>query len=544
MRGFEQPLRLLSAFLIALSFSPLMVEAQSKARAVDGEVVITYKNRPSVSALGSAMSSNSLSLKNTPESSSLMVLKKDSAEISATSKIREVTPEYRAEIDELCKKLQSDGVADRCEPNYILHAYATPNDPLYSQMYGLSRINAPGAWDLTTGSSSVIVAVIDTGIDLNHADLAGRIISGQDFVDNDFVPQDGNGHGTHVSGTIAAAGNNGSGTTGINWDTRILAIRVLDSNGDGTLSAVASGIDYARLNGASIINLSLGGDSDSTILRDAVENANDAGIFISIAAGNESNNNNTTGSYPANYNLTGTVSVAATDENDNLAYFSNFGSTTVHLGAPGVSIVSTVPSFVAGSGYSSFSGTSMAAPHVAGVAALMKSLNPNLTGSQIKGTMLANVDLVGALSGKTITGGRLNAYRAALAVQNGQISDGSGNDPGPGTDPGDDGGETATIDLIDITKRTQKTIRLVGFLSDSLGDVVIGDSVAVYCNGKLVKQVVTDVDGAFIYSRARQKRGNLFCAAVASNGVESAELKILPYKAKKKAQRRNSRRRH
>lgn len=318
---------------------------------------------------------------------------------------------------------------------------ATPNDPRYSSQWGLhnvgqtggrsdSDIDAPEAWNTTTGSRSIIVGVIDTGIDYNHPDLAANIwrntreiagngidddgngyrddVRGWDFANNDADPFDDNAHGTHVAGIIGAVGNNGVGVSGVAWNVQLMPLKFLTANGSGSTSAAVMAINYAVANGAKILNNSWGGGGFNSALNDAVARARAAGVIFVAAAGNEANNNDVNPSYPANINVDNVISVAATDSSDRLASFSNFGATTVDIAAPGVGILSTTPN----NNYSSFSGTSMATPFVAGAAALVWSANPTLTYSQVIGRLYSSVDVVAGLSGKVATGGRLNVNRA------------------------------------------------------------------------------------------------------------------------------------
>ena len=268
------------------------------------------------------------------------------------------------------------------EPNYIRYLNATtPNDPLFSRLWGLNNtgqsvsgtsgtagadVDGPEAWDVTQGSSTVVIAVIDTGVDYNHPDLAGNIwsnpgevagnridddnngyaddIRGWDFVDNDNEPMDVQGHGTHVSGTIAAMGNNSIGVTGVCWQAKIMPLRIFDAFGGSATSArIIAAVGYAVNKGAKIINASFGGPDYSQAEYDALSSANSAGVLFVAAAGNETANNDTTPCYPAGYNLPNIISVAATDQNDELTYFSNYGATSVHVAAPGQNIYSTVP---------------------------------------------------------------------------------------------------------------------------------------------------------------------------------------------------------
>nr|WP_261360822.1 S8 family peptidase [Aeoliella straminimaris] len=332
------------------------------------------------------------------------------------------------------------------EPNYTLRITQLPNDPAFTDMWGLENsgqsggttdadIDANWAWDVTTGSGNTVVAVIDTGVDYNHPDLASNMwvnageipgdgidndgnnyvddVFGYDFINHDGDPMDDQGHGTHVAGTIGAAGNNGLGVTGINWNVQVMALKFLGADGSGTTQDAIEAIYYARDNGADVINASWGGDPYSQALYDAIAATRDADQIFVAAAGNGNLfgigiNNDDTPFYPSGYELENILSVAATDHNDQLATFSNYGATTVDLAAPGVNILSTV----IGTGYDYNSGTSMAAPHVAGVAALVSDLNPSWTSDQVIQQILSSVDPLPNLQGLVSTGGRLNVASA------------------------------------------------------------------------------------------------------------------------------------
>lgn len=302
-------------------------------------------------------------------------------------------------VDQMLQAYKNNPNVEYAEPNYYFHAAWTPNDPAFSQQYGPQKIQAPRAWDITRSNSNVKIAIIDTGVQANHPDLSGKVINGYDFVDGDNVPQDGNGHGTHCAGIAAAATNNGIGMAGVAPEAKILAVRVLNNSGSGTLNNVANGIIYAADQGAQVISLSLGGSSGSSTLQNAVNYAWNKGSVVVAAAGNS---NTTAPSYPAYYDKA--IAVASTDSSDNRSYFSNYGS-WVDVAAPGSSIYSTYIT----STYRSLSGTSMATPHVAGVAGLLAAQGRNNV--QIRAAIENSADQISG-TGTYWTHGRVNAYKA------------------------------------------------------------------------------------------------------------------------------------
>lgn len=340
--------------------------------------------------------------------------------------------------------LLRDPNVEYAEPNINFTTAATPNDPRFNSLYGLHNtgqtggsndadIDAVEAWDIQTGSD-IIVAVLDTGVDYNHPDLSANIwsnggeipnngldddnngyvddVRGWDFANSDNNPMDDNNHGTHVSGTIAARGNNGTGITGVNWSARVMPLKFMNAAGVGNLAGAISAIQYAIDNGARVINASWGGPGFSNALNNAVGAANNAGILFVAAAGNNSANTDVSPNYPAGFNQANILSVAATDATDGLAGFSNFGANSVDLGAPGVSILSTIRN----NGYASFNGTSMAAPHVAGAAALILASNPTMSLSALKNTIMNSTDPIAALAGRSVSGGRLNVFNAVSSI--------------------------------------------------------------------------------------------------------------------------------
>ena len=337
------------------------------------------------------------------------------------------------------------------QPNFIYRTQATANDPRFNELYGLTKIQAPLAWDTTTGSPSVIVAVIDLGVDYNHEDLSANMwrnpgetglnsigqdkatnaidddgngyvddVFGIDTINHDSNPMDDGGHGTHVSGTIGGVGNNSTGVVGVNWNVRMMAIKSHGADGNGTSASVVEAFQYVammRRRGVNVrvTNNSWGGAPEAPdydqALKDAIDAAGNTGILTVCAAGNSARDNDALPFYPASYDSPSIMSVAASDQNDNRAGFSSRGATSVDLAAPGVLILSTLRN----STYGFFSGTSMATPHVSGAAALLWAHAPYLTVSQVKATLMNNVDVLPQWAGLTVTGGRLNLARA---VQN------------------------------------------------------------------------------------------------------------------------------
>jgi subtilisin family serine protease len=271
-------------------------------------------------------------------------------------------------VEEALEIYQSDPDVEYAEPNYLRYAAATtPNDTFFSNLWGLNNINALEAWDITTGNSNVVVAVLDSGVDYNHPDLAANIWTNQaeitgtpgvdddsngkiddargwDFVDDDNDPMDSDDHGTHVAGTIAAEGNNSAGITGVVWTAQIMPLRFLDAFGSGTVADAIEAIDYAIDNGAKIINASYGSYTFSPLERDAIATARDAGILFVAAAGNDNwNNDSATKHYPSSYDLANIIAVAATDQSDARASFSNYGVKSVDVAAPATFILSARP---------------------------------------------------------------------------------------------------------------------------------------------------------------------------------------------------------
>lgn len=337
------------------------------------------------------------------------------------------------------------GEIEAVQPNFYYRLLAAPNDPQYPNagMYGLSRISAPSAWDLTTGSAAVVVANIDTGVRYTHEDLAANMWTnagetagngvdddgngfvddfyGYDFRYNDANPIDENGHGTHTAGTIGAVGNNALGVVGVNWNVRIMAIKIYSPSGtDSTSAMLVNAYNYVRLMKNRGVNIRVTNNSYGDCpeacgydqaTKDALDALGEAGVLNVFAAGNNGRDIDAAAPfYPASYALPSILSVASSTSTDARSGFSNFGPTSVDLAAPGSGIYSTTSG--SNASYGSSSGTSMAAPHAAGAAALLAAHNPNLSAASLKATLMNTVDALAAWNGVVKSGGRLNVDRA------------------------------------------------------------------------------------------------------------------------------------
>ncbi|MBB1288125.1 S8 family serine peptidase [Pseudoalteromonas sp. SR43-6] len=344
--------------------------------------------------------------------------------------------------------LKSHQAIEYVEPDYQVSIARTPDDPRFDELWGLNNdgqtggtadadIDAVEAWDISTGSRDVVVGVIDTGIDYSHSDLASNMwvnsseIPG-DGIDNDgngFIddvhginaitdsgdPMDDEGHGTHVSGTIGASGGNGIGVVGVNHEVSLVGCKFLDAAGSGSTSDAIKCIDYMvslKNSGVNlrVLNNSWGGGGYSQALADAIASSEAADLLFVAAAGNDTIDNDVNPHYPSNYENASVLSVASTDQTDGISWFSHYGLTSVDMGAPGSAILSTTP----GESYASYSGTSMATPHVAGAAALVLSINPELSTQELKDLLMNSGDVNAALQGVTVAGTRLNVNQALI----------------------------------------------------------------------------------------------------------------------------------
>jgi subtilisin family serine protease len=417
-----------TAVVIGVGAGSLPAAPQQSPNAVKGELLVGFAAGVSRSDQNAILNdAGATSKKRFGQIDAVLVKVKDGEETTVT------------------KLLSSEPRVSYVEPNHVVSIAVTPNDPSFSQLWGLHNtgqtggtndkdIDAPEAWDSATGDPNIVVAVTDTGVDFSHPDLSSQrwvnsldpvgggdddgngLVddwSGWDFVNGDNDPFDDHRHGTHVSGTIGASGNNGVGVVGVNWNVKIMALKFLNSAGSGTTADAIAATLYAADHGADVSSNSWGGGPYDQGLLDAIEYGASRGMLFVAAAGNDGFNNDATPTYPATYSADAVLAVAATDHNDGLAFFSSYGAKSVDLGAPGVGILSTTP----GNTYGSFDGTSMATPHVAGAAALVEDRFPEATLYGIKALLMNAVDPASSLAGRTVTGGRLNIGNA-LACDN------------------------------------------------------------------------------------------------------------------------------
>ncbi len=417
--------------IAVLTTTALVTQANTnQVEAVPGEYVVRLK--PNMMEMSTQALSKTLGayVKSTIPSQNIVVVKK---------------PVFESTLSAV-KTLALNPNVDIAEPNYIYRASRTSDDPMFGNLWGMKNIGqkdssgkegvagvdigAEQAWDIATGSDQMVVAVIDTGIDFNHPDLVANLwtneaeakgmvgvdddnngvvddIHGYNAITGTGNAQDDQGHGSHCAGTIGAKGNDGKGIVGVNWDVKLMAVKFLSAEGSGTLEDAVKAIDYATKMGAKVMSNSWGGGGFSQALFDVIKKTNETGAIFIAAAGNDNNNNDSRPSYPATYDVPNMISVAAIDNKGAKASFSSYGKRTVHVGAPGVNVYSST-----GGAYASWSGTSMATPHVAGIAALVWSHESALTNVELKNRILATARPIAGLKGKTRTGGLANAFYA------------------------------------------------------------------------------------------------------------------------------------
>jgi len=411
---------------MAQTEKPEILKAPAQPQTVPGELIIKFG--PQITDIESSQLLQEVGLQS--------IKTVDALNIKICQNLTEKT------IDQVIIECNASSEIEYAEPNYKVYALEKPNDPDYTRLWGLNNtgqtggandadIDAEEAWDVQKGSRQIIVGVIDTGIDYNHEDLQLNMwrnlaevpnnnvdddnngyvddYFGWDFYNQDKDPNDDNEHGTHVSGTIGAIGNNAIGVVGVNWKVSLMALKFLNQQGSGSTSDAIEAIVYASDMGANILNNSWGGGGESQALKDAIIYAKNKGVLFIAAAGNDSKNTDLDPNYPSNYNVENVISVAASTDNDKLAGFSNYGEKTVDLAAPGEFIYSAVPN----NRYASFSGTSMATPHVAGAAALIwANYLPDSDWENVKFRLFGAADYLFNLQTKNLLDGRLNVNAA------------------------------------------------------------------------------------------------------------------------------------
>ncbi len=404
---------------------------QPEPEAIPGEFLVTFAPSVRISKIKDAalLSESGTFVRSTIADMNIAIVVRPSFELRNTS----------------VELLKADPNVVRVTPNFVYRANKIPNDALYGKLWGMNNtgqtdskqigvagfdIGAEKAWEMTTGSPEVLVAIIDTGIKYDSPDLAPNMwvnqaeqngttgvdddangyvddIHGYNFVSNTGDPMDDHGHGSHCAGTIGGKGNDGAGVVGVNWDVKMMGVKFLAEDGSGTLENAVKSIAYATQMGAKILSNSWGGGGFSQELKDVIDASSVAGAVFVAAAGNSSSNNDSNPAYPASYDTPNMIAVSAIDNRGLLANFSSYGKTKVHVGAPGVNILS-----VTTKGFESWSGTSMATPHVSGIAALLLSYEPGLTNLEIKDRILKTAVPIKGLKNKVSTGGLANAFTA------------------------------------------------------------------------------------------------------------------------------------
>jgi len=447
-----------------LLFSPLpalaSVQNASENEYVPGEAVVVVEAGTSGEGLtamefGNMLSSSAERIASAAGGNTAGIT---AAIASVTGKNIILVKSSKKTTEELLAELRKNSAVLSASPNYKIRLSRTPNDPYYTsgQQWGMTAIRVPTAWDRSVGSTNVYAVVIDSGIKYDHPDLTANMGTdlegnyGYDFHNGDTNPMDDNGHGTHVAGIIGAKGNNGIGVAGVNWNVKLLAVKVLGSNGSGDIYNLVSGLEYVtdqKRRGLNIrvANMSLGVWLNSSIANDAAainamntacEAVSSRGVMLTVASGNEYQDISNPGGlfsnpddlladyrgklpYPASFRHANMITVTAINSSYRRPDFANYSSRYVHLAAPGVGIWSTYHN----GGYTEMNGTSMATPYVAGAAALLSAMFPSETAGQIRSRILGNVTRTSNLSGIVSTGGYLNIQGA---VTNETPSDGGG----------------------------------------------------------------------------------------------------------------------
>jgi thermitase len=394
------------SFALLLTFLPAQLDAASltPANAVPGELIVKFKPSISLNQHGQAFGAQVASL-----NASLRSIGAETAtSLGDASQTYQITVRHDRNIHALAQQLAAHPAVEYAEPNYIRTLMRTTNDPIASQQWALRQIQAFEAWDITTGGE-IVIALLDTGVSSSHPDLKGKVLPGYDFANRDSDASDDEGHGTYTAGVAAAHANNGEGIAGVCWNCKILPVKVLNRRGQGADANIAAGIRWAVDQGARIISMSLGGPEDSQVLRDAVTYARERNALLIAASGNGQADGNRP-NYPAAY--PGVLAVSATTPSDQVTGFSTTGD-FVDIAAPGVGVWSTIWTPSQGDTYGPSNGTSAACPYVAGAAALILTLRPDLSADQIADILLASTDDILTPGKDDQSGyGRLNLLRA------------------------------------------------------------------------------------------------------------------------------------
>lgn len=417
-----------------LTTEPLPIK---QPQSVPTEVFVRFKAGVSADRIESITERLHDRIEDQTEAVSGLNLVEDEDGKNAETVIAEYSALPEVEYVEKIYRIQADETGDSSEP-------VKPNDPRFHEQWALANVGQDGgtrgadisalaAWVTTTGTDKVIVAVLDSGVDYTHPDLKSNIwkrpenimvyrdknlgviddTHGYNALDNDGDPMDQNGHGTHCAGIIGAEGGNNEGITGVNWTVQIMPLKFMDASGSGTTKDAIEAINYVidrRKAGVNVgvISASWGSTQRSQALEDVIKKAYEAGILFVAASGNSSVDTDRSPHYPSSYKVGNVISVAALDRNDSLTSFSNYGLKSVHIGAPGKDILSTYLNHE----FKESSGTSMATPVVAGVAALVLSKNPKMSVDELRKHLLESVDKLPALKTKVVSGGRINAAKA------------------------------------------------------------------------------------------------------------------------------------
>ena len=394
-------------------------------------------------------------------------------EVSASSGLFALEGGPGLDVAAAVAALRAGGQVEYAEPDYLHHVLTVPNDEFYTdQEWWLTTEQAQAAWDISTGDPNLIIAIMDTGVATDHPEFAGRLLPGHNFVADNEDPYDDNGHGTHVAGIAGATGNNGIGIAGISWQTKLLPVKVMNEKGSGSTTDFARGIRYAVDSGARVINISAGSDFSTETEHDAIKYARDRGVVVVAAAGNTPDGKP---EYPAGYDEV--IAVSASSRRDSVAGFSSYGD-YVDVAAPGINILST---FVTNHkpGYESESGTSMAAPMVAGTVGLILSVNPNLNPEQVRLLLTQTADDIGDPGFDQKAGwGRINILHALQQAPNG---------PRPAAPP------TATP-----APPAFNQSRIQGFIKGVPPELV--EVLLLPQNGEAARTIQPDADGLYVFN--------------------------------------------